>query len=222
MIPAGLPSAGWGIDMDWAVASDEGFRKIAEARKGALQARIGALTNSVVPLTAAETQELADSQRTQAIDTSQTKGKLSGPITSVDPRYAQQRLSADMPRFSQYHSQQSNGNAFVWDGNGPFPADRFARLRDAPGTPTTTTMTGMQFEVAALLDRPGHASVWLGSVSWGWRRGPNPTAKPALDPFAIVNAVGISQTFLDAIQHWNVQTVADPTYAGGARPVMQL
>jgi hypothetical protein len=206
MVPVGL-SQGWGIDMDWQAPMDDGFKKITSARVDGLKARIAQLLaqQALAPLNAADAAELADLQEQSREDAARIHQRQVGAVTSLDPRYAQQRLSASVPLFTTYEPEQTNGNAFVWDGVGSFPTTRFARIRDRPGIPINDPMLGMEFQVAALLETPQLPQVqrYLASVSWGWRRAAAGQA-PTTDAFALVSANGVmSQAFQDAVAHWN-------------------
>jgi hypothetical protein len=217
---------GWGIDVDWQAGRDEGYIKIAAARKQFLEGEIARLTQIAHP-TAAEDGQLRDLTWQLQVDTAKltsNRTKMKGTVlTSLDPRYAQQRISESVPLFTT-REESSAGNASVYTPLGKgFLAN--ATMRDAPSVPIAHPMLGMEFETAALLERgPQNQRVatYLGSVKWGWVRSAG-QGDIKLTPLAKVADNGVSAAFTAAVTHWNQLTVTDPLgLRAGQLPVMQI
>jgi hypothetical protein len=222
-VPAGQ-HAGWGIDVDWQAARDEGYMKIAAARKQFLVAEIARLT-PIAQRTPAEDRELGDLTWQLQVDTAKlTTHRPKGTVlTSLDPRYAQQRVSESVPLFT-IREPSSAGNAAVYT----LPGRKFlenATLRDAPAVPIGDPMLGMEFEAAALLEhgpQNQRVATYLGSVKWGWVRSAG-KSDIKLTPLAKVSDDGVSAAFTAAVTHWNQLTVSDPLgLQAGQLPVMQI
>jgi hypothetical protein len=222
-VPAGQ-HAGWGIDVDWQAARDEGYMKIAAARKQFLVAEIARLTQ-IAQRTAAEDRQLRDLTWQLQVDTAKltthrTKGTV---LTSLDPRYAQQRVSESVPLFTT-REENSAGNAAVYTLQGRKFLEN-ATLRDAPAVPIGDPILGMEFEAAALLEhgpQNQRLATYLGSVKWGWVRSAG-KSDIKLTPLAKVTDNGVSAAFTAAVTHWNQLTVSDPLgLQAGQLPVMQI
>lgn len=220
-VPDG-PHQGWGVDVDWQAGSDEGYLKIASARKSFLETKIRDCDEKIKAGSDPDgslARQLDTFTWQLAIDTTKVN-KQSGKagrgkvLTSLDPRYAQQRISLDVPLFTSREGQ-SAGNAAVLSP--PYPMPLRASLRDAPAMPVNEPILGMEFEVAALLEYgppESRRSRYLGSVKWKWQRSPQ-KSDVKLDPLALVSASGVSEAFKAAVAKWNQLRVSDP---GALRP----
>jgi hypothetical protein len=211
-------TSGWAVDIDWQAALDGGYKAIAGARKKELE----------------DNSNNWDFKWQLDIDNAKEKQRSAGTVlTSLDPRYAQQRIAPSIPLFT-IKTEQTNGNALVlqppdykWprDFHGSGVVKR-ASLRDAPSVPLLSDVIGMGFEVAVLLDfvtNDVRHSRYLGSVKWGWTRSSG-KSDTTLQPLAPVHKSGVSDQFSEAVKHWNGLTVADPAALNGAGPhaVMKL
>lgn len=196
---------GWALDMDWQAAYDDGYRETANTRKVALQ------QNLANPMFAWQL----------AIDHEKEKvHRKSGTVlTSLDPRYAQQRIALDIPLFTT-KKELTNGNALILTAPYNWPGGlRRASLRDNPNVPIDCNIVGMEFQVAALMDYdlPGARQTrYLGSVRWGWNRSPG-GSDVTLVPLALVHNSSVSAEFTAAATHWNGLGVDDPALLNGAR-----
>jgi hypothetical protein len=223
---AGGPHAGWGIDVDWQAARDEGYVKIAGARKQFLETEIARLTQ-IQQRSAPEQRQLDDLTWQLQVDTAKlTTNRVKGSVlTSLDPRYAQQRVSESVPLFATLEQSESAGNAAVFTPGAGASFGANATLRDAPAVPITDPMLGMEFEVAALLEhgpQNARAATYLGSVKWGWVRTVG-KSNITLTPLTKVTEQGVSAAFTAAVTHWNQLRVSDPlALQAGALPVMQI
>jgi len=192
----------WAIDMDWQSEWKGGYQAIANARKSDLE----------------QGQANADFKWQldvdQVIETSKKAGTV---LTSLDPRYAQQRISQSIPPFTT-KSEGTGGNALVLTPDYKFPpAGNRASLRDNPSVPIDCNVIGMNFQVAVLLDygeATSRQSRYLGSVSWGWQR-PSGMGDVQIRELEQVDPSGASQEFLAAAAHWNALTVDDPAQIHG-------
>jgi hypothetical protein len=214
---ARVAANGWAVDMEWQAPCDDGYQKIAAARLTALQGQNAP---------ASFTWQLA-------VDNYKKTHKLAGnALTSLDPRYAQQRIAADIPLYIEQGGMGTNGSALILETGksykpaGPLGTRSVAVLRDNPGTPRTAAVLGMQFQVAALMEYGAGQHSYLGSVSWGYQRssGQNDVQ---LIPLAQQTANGVSADYTTAVTHWSALTVPDPVNLSqqalpAPMPVMQI
>jgi hypothetical protein len=193
---------GWAIDMDWQAKWDAGYQAIAAARRRELEDGEG------------------DPYQWQLeVDRETERARLGGTVlTSLDPRYAQQRVSGMIPLFTTM-TERTSGNALVLmpPQHAIPPGNNRATLRDNPSVPVDCNVTGMEFQVAVLLEYGEPAARqqrYLGSVSWGWFR-TDGMGDVQLHQLQQVDPTGASQEFLAAVAHWNALRVADPAALRG-------
>ncbi|GIG63509.1 hypothetical protein Lfu02_78810 [Longispora fulva] len=222
------PSAGWGLDMEWQAQGDASYRTIVEARAGALRNRIAALPALIQAgdPSGALAAELADCQAQQALDTLKATpaGRAkAAAVTSLDPRYAQQRISELIPLFTT-KVENTGGNALILPAPYTVGINARATLRDNPSSPVAANVLGMDFETAVLFEygQPGaRHSRYVGSVRWGWSRTAG-KSDVQLVPLAEVSNAGVSADFTAAVTLWNGLTVPDPRNAPAQLPVMVI
>ncbi|MGY0234437.1 hypothetical protein [Longispora urticae] len=222
------PSAGWALDMEWQAQGDASYRAISEARAETLRSRIAALPALIQAgdPTGALAAELAACQAQQSLDAfkvSHAGRAKAAAVTSLDPRYAQQRISEHVPLFTT-RTEGTGGNALVLPSPYAVGVTARATLRDNPSTPVAFDLLGMDFETAVLFEygQPGaRQSRYVGSVRWGWSRSANKT-DVTLVPLAEVSNAGVSAHFTAAVTLWNGLTVADPRNAPARLPVMTI
>jgi hypothetical protein len=226
-VPGGN-SAGWGVDMEWMAKTDDAYRSILAARSGYLTNRVGALPALILAgdPTGSLAAELAALQAQLGLDAFKVSANgraKSTAITSLDPRYAQQRIAEAVPLFSA-KAAQTGGNALVLRSPYTVGIDARATLRDNPNVPVGSDLIGMEFEIAVLFEygpAGGRLSRYLGSVSWGWTR-TNGRSDVVLAPLAQVSNAGVSQAYTDSVNHWNGLTVGDPRNGGNPVAVMTI
>jgi hypothetical protein len=225
-VPIG-PHRGWGVDVDWQAAWDSGYQKIAAARRSYLEEHIAQLDEAIASGDSSGKARVEMLRWQLAVD--RLKGddgagrKAAGKaLTSLDPRYGQQRVGAEIPVHTTQAAQQA-GNAVVLEQ--PYRGSQRVGLRDAPSVPVTSGVLGMDFEVAVLLEygpQEARRTRFAGSVRWGWRRPPR-GGDVALAPLGLVSRTGISEAFRTAAAHWNTLTVEDPAeLVHGPQRVMPL
>lgn len=238
-VPNG-PHAGWGVDVDWQAEWDDGYGKVAARRKSTLERRIKelrdieALATPQAPVDQAVTQEREVLEWQLRIDTAKhkkpmdimwRKGKV---LTSLDPRYAQQRISPQIELFTE-KVEKSHGNALVLD-----PAKSYsipgswarASLRDNPSSPIDEPITAMEYQVAALFEfgpPTGRLHKYVGLVKWGWKRSAPGGRDVTVTPLEVISKSGVSAEFTAAVTHWNTLSASCPAnFVNGAVPVMQI
>ncbi|MBU3028521.1 hypothetical protein [Paracoccus marinaquae] len=203
--------AGWGIDAETHAPASLGLFRIGEARKGHPEAY-----DKLVD-------DLYHKRRSD---------QPAVPLTSRDPRYAQQRLSAATPAYAPssppttghtgYAAVRAGGETVVTkqtakgfekvklqDAHGA-PLLKWvppaAVLRDQPAAPIASNLLGMEFEVTALATGGAMNDKYLGSVSWGWTRAVGGREAKLL-PLSLVSMGDPSAAFAAAAEHWNALTV---------------
>lgn len=140
-------------------------------------------------------------------------------LVNLDPRYAEERSSADAPLkpVRQPGNLAGSGGWTAVRENGAWQSN--AALRDQPGhkiAPTDVLTGGEYFETAAMAD----GNEFLGSVAWGFEI---INGRAVLDPpeIALVDYGAASNEFFAAAAAWNAMTVRDPV-SGGALTPLQL
>lgn len=213
LVPDG-PAKGWGVDAEWIVEGGPAYAVIAKDRAAWLQGEIKRLAAIAEP-SDTEQKLLATLMWQSAIDAAKTappKTRKPKALSSLDPRYAQQRISPDIIPFTKRGTERAGNAAVIAAAGAKIGMESRPQLRDNPSVPIKTPILGMQFQVAALLDygvAERRGSVYLGSVSWGWKRSSG-GSDVKLDPLTLLSADGISAEFAAAVSHWNNIKVEDP------------
>lgn len=178
----------------------------------------------------AEIATLTEQIRVDTLAKSPTNFNAAKPLTSLDPRYAQQRQGEITPAYAldlgttrvKDAAKQTTG----WAATRNATTDKWkqpAVIRDRPSVGTPDVIDGMDFEVAALGQGPGVPTEFLGSVTWGWRMnrtGPKPRAETR--EIALADQQTASGAFQTAVQHFNQIQVPIPGGGGATVGVMQL
>lgn len=207
-VPAG-PHAGWAIDVDviaTAKSAGLGYQPIAAARRAELTNPSPAVAN--------------DYQAQLAVDDAVVQKNLpTGSIlSSLDFRYAQQRLTPTIPLFLT-KQEGTTGNALrMIDWASPAVGQNRATLRDNPSAPLANTLLGMDFQTAVLLQyqtAAGPRNRYIAVVSWGWKRSAGKSDVTLAD-IALLQEDGLTPEFDAARVHWNTLTVADPAHPAAA------
>ena len=229
---------GVGIDMEFHGPYDDHLKKVMRARERPLLDLIETNQDAVEFVGALERQQTRDQIFRSATQVSTPSigalVKNKTYITSLDPRYAQQRLSLHVPAYVKQTTEGTTGWGAVrsdpvartanwtpgWRASGWGPSAArggAAALRDLPSVPVASVVTGMVFEVAVLAEG-GSGTRFVGSVSWGWER--EPLAR-ASDVSALAKvADSASAAFFAAATHFNSATVED--FDGTEKPPMEL
>ncbi len=164
-------------------------------------------------------------------------------LRNLDPRYAEERTQANDPLKPRPVGDMSTlknptgdpglpqaqgggdlllGHTFnaACDGNGWTTA----ALSDEPTVPfrmADVISGGMEFEVAALLEKTNGEKRYVGSVKWGWQMiGGQSVLSPAV--LTLADGGNASGAFFKASQAWNAMTVPDPQTGAGLAPVFNL
>jgi hypothetical protein len=202
--PERVAANGWAVDVDALAPWDEGYAKIAVARKEYLEKHVGENSDCAWQLNV---------DRLKATSAMKTAGKV---LTSIDPRYAQQRVSSAIPPYVIYTGDKTNGNSLILEHAKDYKLtggqQSVAMLRDNPSAPIGSAVLGMRFEVTALLEYgPGdsRAYQYLGSVSWAWQR-PSGSSDAKLTALAVADANGVTPNYTGAVKHWNTLSFSDP------------
>lgn len=164
-------------------------------------------------------------------------------VSNLDPRYAEQRTQGNDPRKARPQGNMTTlrnptgdpnlpqdpgggdllqGHTFNAECNGN--AWTTAALSDEPTVPFKTQDVlsgGMEFEVAALLEKPNGEKRYIGSVSWGWQINNN---QVVLVPQALTltDSKNASGAFFKASQAWNTMSVPDSQTGATLAPVSTL
>jgi hypothetical protein len=205
---------GIGIDMEFMSPIDAHLKRIVADRSSWLTSAIRTESNSIVESVLRAQQDVDEVIKAKTPKFG--NGKNPGVVTSIDPRYAQQRLSGHV---KPYATEASSGTAGWAAVRGSLSADwspAAAALRDAPATTGGGSVAGMDFEVAALAEGGTMGARFVGSVSWGWRIDKSSVALYGLTKSSDDQA---SDAFFAASAHFNSMTL--PSQAS-ALPRMTL
>lgn len=196
--------AGWGIDMEPYGKGDGQFTKILAARNGLLPAIAqNAPDNTIATLI---TYQDALDAVMRGRFRSFKRGNNGEIVTSLDPRYAQQRLSPHVPPYAAAANEQTTGWACARPDTLSAWTPKEACLRDAPQVGAYQGVAGMEFEVAALAETDGR-SEFVGSVVWSWSFEPRgvTVAGPTLKSHE-----SASNAFFSAADYFNQLPLPEP------------
>jgi hypothetical protein len=209
----------------------------ANIHKPALQRVISRLRGS----DSTEAKEAVEAVRSMIQYEYATRNKIT--LRNLDPRYAEERTDVNDPLKARPQGNldtlknptgdpnqpQSQGGGDLLLGhtfNATCDGNNWttAALSDEPTVPFKTRDAisgGMEFEVAALLEKPNGDQRYIGSVKWGWQVVNNAVV---LEPAVLTLADGknASPAFFKASEAWNNMSVPDPSNGNQVAPVLNL